>query len=104
MKINRKITTIVAVLILAFSFAHLTQNSFAYWGSTMESSEITADAVFSIGTWSENPYETWAPNITYYKNDIIYYDGNYYRARRTTTNLAPNSVWYSFFFWTQVTV
>lgn len=104
MKINQKLTTIVAVLIMAISLAHLTDDSYAFWGSSIESSEITADAAFSIGTWNENPYETWAQNITYYKNDIVYYNGNYYKARRTTTNLAPDSVWYSFFFWTQVTI
>lgn len=99
---KRILRRMLVLMFMVFTVSTISDQTYAYWATNITppiDSETTN--VITIGAWSL--YDDWQPGVTYYKGDIVYHNGQYYEATRTTT-YEPGAGWFWWFFWKTVTI
>jgi len=102
MNMKRLVLTLLVALFMVFTVSSISEKTYAYWATNITQPAVgETQGVITIGTWSL--YEDWQSGVTYYKGDIVYHNGQYYEALRTTT-YQPGSGWFWWYFWKTVTI
>ncbi|MCF7926197.1 MAG: hypothetical protein K9L74_01285 [Candidatus Izimaplasma sp.] len=102
MSIKKKLLLVSTLLLTLFGATFVTDNSYAYWASSISSTQQTTTGTVTVSSWNFIPI--WDSTTTYYSGDVVEYNGSYYEAKKTNTNEEPEIAkgWRSN--WTQTTV
>ena len=87
MKIKRIVLFISLTIFMVFSLLFVVSDSKAYWASSVVDSATTSTGTITTGSW--NQVFQWSPNETYLEGDIVFFQGNFYQAKRDNPQRTP---------------
>ena len=90
MKRKKVLLMRVLFLLVLFGLTSLTtSNTYAYWASSVASSQQNANALVSVGTWTLT--NEWQSGVAYNTDDIVTFNGITYRSLRNNNTKTPGA-------------
>lgn len=78
------------MIFLIFSVSSITDYSYAYWASNV-SQPANATTIGNINIADYLLHNYWNSKTKYKKNNIVYHNGEYWKARRDNRNIEPGT-------------
>lgn len=91
----KRILTAILSAILLFGLITHKPPVEAYWASDILTAEVTTTVSITIGEWDTDIYiPEYEPNKIYQRGDVVFYNGQKYRARKTAYFSPGSIIWW----------